>query len=271
MPARINTPRNRQQRRRLAAADFFRRQQQKRIRGIPDELRALIDTLFGNGEAGAMYVPKPILLGDQNLWQMSDGTVIVDADGDPVGRNDDVSGNANHATQSVSADRPLYRTDGTLHWLEFSGGSVSLDAPGNLITGQSPWTLAMAGDGTASDETGWVDILGGGGGADALVPTFEPSLRTGGGFVSFGAAAGAPHAYRLTHPGNGNISDTRCWINGAERAQSGLNDAVLDLGATTTTELFSGIAGQFRAGIILPYEVTAEQGKAIDDYLATLI
>lgn len=32
MPARINTPRNRQQSRRLAAADYYRRQQQKRIR-----------------------------------------------------------------------------------------------------------------------------------------------------------------------------------------------------------------------------------------------
>jgi hypothetical protein len=27
----------------------------------------------------------------------------------------------NHATQSVSASRPTYRTDGTLHWLEFDG------------------------------------------------------------------------------------------------------------------------------------------------------
>lgn len=27
----------------------------------------------------------------------------------------------NHATQSVAASRPIYRTDGTLHWLEFDG------------------------------------------------------------------------------------------------------------------------------------------------------
>ena len=77
--------------------------------------------LFGNGEQGAMYIPQPQVLGQQVLYQDAAGTVPVMSDGDPVGYMQDLSGNGNHATQSTSASRPTYRTDGTLHWLEFDG------------------------------------------------------------------------------------------------------------------------------------------------------
>src|SRR5690554_607714 len=81
-------------------------------------LGRLIESLYGNGEQGAFYVPKPQVLGQQVLFQDAAGTTPVTAPGDPVGLMLDLSGNGNHATQEVAGARPVYRTDGTRHWLE---------------------------------------------------------------------------------------------------------------------------------------------------------
>ena len=75
------------------------------------------EDLFFLGEQGAYYSPVDI----STLFQDAAGTVPVTADGDPVGKMLDQSGNGKHATQSTSAARPIYRTNGTLHWLEFDG------------------------------------------------------------------------------------------------------------------------------------------------------
>jgi hypothetical protein len=73
--------------------------------------------LFQSGEQGVWYDPSDL----STLFQDDAGTTPVVSDGDPVGLMQDKSGNGNDATQSVSASRPTYRTDGTLHWLEFDG------------------------------------------------------------------------------------------------------------------------------------------------------
>lgn len=83
--------------------------------------------LFYGGKQGAWYDPSDL----STLFQDSAGTIPVAADGDPVGLMLDKSGNDNHATQSTTASKPIYRTDGTLHWLEFDGVD---DA---LVTSQS--------------------------------------------------------------------------------------------------------------------------------------
>ena len=77
----------------------------------------VIAALYGNDEQGAMYDPSDL----STLFQDDAGTTPVTADGQPVGLMLDLSGNGNHATQDTAASRPLYRTDGTLHWLEFDG------------------------------------------------------------------------------------------------------------------------------------------------------
>ena len=78
--------------------------------GLPTEL-------FSTGAQGAWYDPSNI----SSMYQDAAMTIPVTASGDPVGAMMDLSGNGNHATQTVSASRPTYQTDGILHWLQFDG------------------------------------------------------------------------------------------------------------------------------------------------------
>lgn len=89
--------------------------------------------LFSASEHGAYYDPSDL----STLFQDAAGTTPVAADGDPVGLIQDKSGNGNHATQSTSASRPLYRTDGSLHWLEFDGVDDSLACEGSSTLGHN--------------------------------------------------------------------------------------------------------------------------------------
>lgn len=82
--------------------------------------------LFADGQQGMWLEASPTYKGQQVLWQDDAGTTAVTADNDPVGRDDDLSPNDNHATQPTSADRPTYKTDGTLHWMAFDGAGDNL-------------------------------------------------------------------------------------------------------------------------------------------------
>lgn len=73
--------------------------------------------LFAGGKQGVWYDPSD----KSTLFQDVAGTVPVTKDGDPIGLMKDKSGNGNHATQSVSAARPLYKTDGVLGWFDTDG------------------------------------------------------------------------------------------------------------------------------------------------------
>lgn len=80
-----------------------------------------IKKLFANGEQGVWYDPSDL----STLFQDATGTTPVTSDGDPVGLMLDKSGNGNHATQSVSASRPTYRTGderGVINLVKWSEG-----------------------------------------------------------------------------------------------------------------------------------------------------
>jgi len=97
-------------------------------RDLDAELRALINSLYGQGQAGAFYIPKPEVLGSQVLFQDSAGTTPVTADGDPVGLMLDVSGNGLHLSQGLSSAKPTYRSSGGYSWLSFDGVDDSIMA-----------------------------------------------------------------------------------------------------------------------------------------------
>jgi hypothetical protein len=109
------------------------------LRGITQQNLWSPHRLFFNGEQGAWYDPKP-----EYLYQDAAGTTAVTAGGDPVGNNDDRSPNDNDATQSVSAARPLYQTDGSLHWLAFDGVDDRLGPVNYASPVAQPCTLAVA-------------------------------------------------------------------------------------------------------------------------------
>lgn len=73
--------------------------------------------LYAGGKQGVWYDPSD----KSTLFQDVAGIVPVTKDGDPVALMKDKSGNGNHATQTVSTARPVYKTDGILHWLAFDG------------------------------------------------------------------------------------------------------------------------------------------------------
>jgi hypothetical protein len=59
-----------------------------------------------------------------NLWQASDGTTAAVANGDVIGRWDDLSGNGHHLTQATTANKPTLKTNtfGTLKAIDPDGG-----------------------------------------------------------------------------------------------------------------------------------------------------
>ena len=117
------------------------------VKSLSSELQALITSLFGNGEQGAIYVPKPLVNGTQSLFQDSAGTVLVTADGDPDGLTIDQSPNSINASQSTSAARPTYNANPDRLSLDKVDDALIITVP----TGGWNGTMVLAtDDGTAS-------------------------------------------------------------------------------------------------------------------------
>ncbi|HEY9819101.1 MAG TPA: hypothetical protein V6D20_25310 [Candidatus Obscuribacterales bacterium] len=98
------------------------------LRGAGDFVPPAFDpvSLFGGGEFGGLYDPSDL----STLWQDTAATTPVTADGQVVRRMDDLSGNANHMTEATNP--PVYKTNGTLHWLLFDGSNDRLStSPGS--------------------------------------------------------------------------------------------------------------------------------------------
>jgi hypothetical protein len=105
--------------------------------------------VFG-GAAPAWSPAELFAASEQGIWlDPSDlSTVFTDTAGttpavvgDPVARINDKSGRGNHATQSISAARPILRESGGRYYLEFDGVDDFLLPPSGMT---STWTVAHA-------------------------------------------------------------------------------------------------------------------------------
>lgn len=105
-------------------------------------------SLFDSGKQGVWYDPSD----KSTLFQDVAGTIPVTAHGDPVALMRDKSGNGNHAVQTVSAARPVYRTDGILHWLAFDGVDDYLLVPNFKMTQRSSVLLGIS----SNRDIGWI-------------------------------------------------------------------------------------------------------------------
>lgn len=88
------------------------------------------DPLWASGSPGGDYQPSNLA----NVWQDSAGTTpgAVDA---PVGRIDDISGNANHAIQTVTASKPTIKSINGVKVLQGDFAGDYLDAPNQMYVG----------------------------------------------------------------------------------------------------------------------------------------
>ncbi|WP_289105817.1 hypothetical protein [uncultured Halomonas sp.] len=101
-----------------------------------------VSAAFGSGQLGALYVIQPDYQGSAILWQDAAGTIPAVADGDPVGRIDDLSGGGNHATTPV----PGTLRGSAGNWrLEFDGVDDYYDLPLSLAQNSPSLYLAFAG------------------------------------------------------------------------------------------------------------------------------
>lgn len=154
-------------------------------------------SLFAASDAGAWYDPSDL----SSMYQDSAGTTAAVV-GQPVGKLNDKSGNANHAIMGTAALRPILRQDtGGKYYLEFDGVDDYLRA---TFTIAQPWDRV-----SALRQTTWTsgDFLFGGVTANAGV-LFEtgatPQINIFDGTVgpaSTGLAVGANGVITERHDG----------------------------------------------------------------------
>lgn len=155
-------------------------------------------SLFDGGNQGVWYDPSD----KSTLFQDVEGAVPVTKDGDPVALMRDKSGNGNHAVQTLSTSRPIYKTDGLLHWLEFDGVDDSLNIS-NLAEIPQPFNISIAKNETHKATVNYLTASTG-----SLI-RYATSYWT----LSFGSGHTSILLPRLTHSSNGKILTAK--VNGA--------------------------------------------------------
>lgn len=204
------------------------------------------------GGAGSPFTPLDLFAGAEGAWydpsdlgtlfQDAAGSVPVTADGQPVGRMLDKSGNGNHMVQASAARRPVYRTNGTEHWLLFDGVDDFL---------QSAITVSLAGTDKATFAFG-VQSLNTAGANSAWISHSDDT-------DNFRFAAQAPHSgtnhFRVFARGSAAATaDATAGIHAppSRRLVTGVMDFGADLvtlrldGVTVASASGTGATGNFR-------------------------
>jgi len=102
-------------------------------------LTQVIKSIFAVGGQGFAYDPNDLT----TLYQDAAGTIPVTAAGQPVGLMKDKSGRNNHASQTVSASRPILQRNATTgaYYLAFDGADDFLQTSNIDFTGTDEMSL----------------------------------------------------------------------------------------------------------------------------------
>ena len=254
-----------------------------RLRWV-NALQALINSLFGAGEQGAFYIPRPIVNGAQALFQDSAGTVPVTADGDPVGKMIDQSGNGNHASQTVSGARPTYRTDGTLHWLQPDGIDDSFLVQNKAFNLNTFSALCATEIGSNSNQRVY-DTRGTGGVGDAKGFHLKPYVNSatdgyvvdeGNGFNNLSIPATSSVSTKITLATYIFEGEMRLRENGA--LSGSLTASFADIVSTLESVMFANSNGQnaqlfdgrYYGGFVVDRVISEGEENSSDQYFAAL-
>lgn len=223
--------------------------------------------LFRSGSQGAWFDPSDTA----TLFQDIAASVPVLADGDPVALMQDKSGNGHNAVQSTTAARPIYRTDGQQHWLEFDGVDdfMSLEVPldinhGTVVLGlNEPAGMTNNSGLISASGAGYIAITGSGGqralgknNSGVIERVDTPSL--------FPMTSKTAVGIRVQ---NGTIHARR-WPDATEHFNA--VDAKANLGSTSTLMAFSS-GGALPARVDLYGMVLFSDALSENDHARTLI
>ena len=131
------------------------------LAGQLNNLASIIKSIFATGEQGFAYDPNDL----STMYQDAAGTIPVTAQGQPVGLMKDKSGRNNHASQTVSASRPILQRNATTgaYYLVFDGVDDFLQTNSIDFTATDKMSL-FAGVRKLSDSIGMVAEIGVGAG-----------------------------------------------------------------------------------------------------------
>jgi hypothetical protein len=204
-------------------------------------------TLFTGGLKGAWYDPSDLT----SMRQDSAGSIAA-AENAPVGLLLDKSGNGLHLVQSSAARRPMLRSDGTRHFLEFDGVDDVFVRSGSLVASDGSVTCVAAVRLTAAGNFPYVTGNTADHGFNMLYSsnTRQPRtyVTTTGGVVAgisgIAVPDGADHSLRqvLDRPG----LRVRLFENGVERLSLPGIDSDLTEGAETY------LGGHIGSGVYFP-------------------
>jgi hypothetical protein len=249
-----------------------------------DPMAKLLASL-GAGGAGGAFDPSTIaglvlwLKSDAGLFQDAAGTTPASADGDPVGRWADQSGQGNHLTQATAAKRPtlkLAQVNGRSAVQFVPASSTLLASAAGAVTGSGARTLFLV---TRAVALGTMPCLFDFSYNDAaalasFTVTPEVAVRISGGNRVFTSPLGTT-AYQLlslVYAAASDIATVSAWLNGSALSQAGAASATPNTSNTGMGLGWSQNVAEYYSGLfaeVLAYNsaLAAADRQNVESYL----